>query len=122
VMKAQAQTQVDHARLQSDAAHQQLKLQGEIQLAQRKAELEAQLMLIEAGLRERADRRAQELHVLDLQHRRERHQLEMAKAGLKLAPVPDPTGPNGADRGCTSNQSGNSDEEPTDEPSCACQP
>jgi len=120
VMKAQAQAQVDHAKLQSDVAHQQLKLQGETQLAQRKAELDAQLMLIDAGLRERADRRAQELHELDLQHRRERHQLQMGKAGLKLAPAA--TAPNGADCGCTSNQSGNNDKGPTDEPSCACRP
>jgi len=44
-------------------------------------------MQIEANLKERADGRAQELHVQDLQHRRERHQLEIAKAGLKLTPA-----------------------------------
>ena len=128
--QAQAQTQFDHAKLQSDAVHQQLKLQGETQFAQRKAELEAQLMLVEAGLRERADHRAQALHVLDMQHRRERHLLEMGKAGIaptsmtNRASAPD-GGKCGCDSdhcSCNSNQSGNHPEVTTNEPSCSCQP
>jgi hypothetical protein len=120
VLRVQAQAQSDHAKLQADAAHQQLKLQGETQLAQRKAELEAQLMLVDAGLRERVDKRAQELHVLDLQHRRERHQIEMAKSGFKLAPMFGAT-PDDTSCSCNSNQSENHDEVTTNEPSCSCQ-
>jgi hypothetical protein len=129
VLKIQAQAQSDHVKLQADAAHQQLKLQGESQLARRKAELDAQLMLVEADLRERADRRAQELHVLDLQHRRERHLLEMKKAGFAPMPMTNAAAaPDGAKCGCNSNhcscnsnQSERHLEVTTNEPSCSCQ-
>jgi hypothetical protein len=87
-LQAQAKLQLDHAKLQADAAHQQIKLQGESQLAQHKAVLEAQLMMVEARLRERAEQRAHEVHALEMHHRRERHEREMEQAGLKRPPVP----------------------------------
>jgi hypothetical protein len=122
LVKAQTQAQLDQAKVQTDSAHQRLKLQGEAQLAQRRAELDAQLMLVDAGLKERADLRAQEMHVLDMRHRRERHQLEMEGVGLKLASVRSAMpAPGGANCGCNSNQSGKHLEVTTNEPSCSCQ-
>jgi hypothetical protein len=91
MVKAQTQAQLEQTKTQADITYQQFRMQSEAQLAQRKAELQLQVMQIEASLKERADGRAQELHVLDLQHRRERHQLEITKAGLKMAPAPTET-------------------------------
>ncbi len=87
MLKAQSQLQLEQAKTQADITYQQFRMQSEAQLAQRKAELQLQVMQIEASLKERADGRAQELHVQDLQHRRERHKLDMEKAGAKL-PLP----------------------------------
>ena len=88
MMKAQGQLQLEQTKTHADIAYQQFRMQSEAQLAQRKAELQLQVMQIEASLKERADGRAQELHVQDLQHRRERHRLDMEKAGIKPSPLP----------------------------------
>jgi hypothetical protein len=51
--RAQGAIQVEQARVQHDLLRERIKTQSEAELAKQKAELEAQLMVIEAGLRER---------------------------------------------------------------------
>ncbi len=129
MVKAQGQLQLEQAKTQADMTYQQFRMQSEAQLAQRKAELQLQVMQIEASLKERADGRAHEAHLLEMQHRRERHQLEMEKARfaamptMKAAPMPDSTncGCNSNQCTCNSNQSGKPLEVTTDEHSCSCQ-
>ncbi len=57
--KAQSAIQVEQERVQHDLLREKIKTQSQAELAKQKAELQAQLMVIEAGLRERSPQRAQ---------------------------------------------------------------
>jgi hypothetical protein len=68
----EGQQAADKAKL--DAFHQQVKLEGELQLAREKAQLEKELALIDAALKERADQREHELHQQKMAHAQQMHE------------------------------------------------
>jgi hypothetical protein len=78
----EGQQAADKAKL--DAFHQKVKLEGELQLAREKAELEKELALIDAALKERADQRAHELHQQKMSHAQQMHDHALQQGQLGM--------------------------------------
>jgi hypothetical protein len=72
--QAQIKSQQASEKAQLDAFHQKVKMEGELQLAREKAQLDKEMAMIDAALKERADQRAHELHQQKMTHAQQLHE------------------------------------------------
>jgi hypothetical protein len=87
--KMQAKTQADTEKAQLDAFHAKVKLEGELQLAREKADLDAKLAMIDAAMKEKADMRQHEMHQQKMGHAQQLHEHSMQSAQFDHAAKSD---------------------------------
>lgn len=80
MQKAQIAASQAQDKAKLDAFHQQVKLEGELQLAREKAQLEKELALLDAELKQREDGRKHELHQQSMQHADQQHHHKLTQA------------------------------------------
>jgi hypothetical protein len=93
LLALQARAQAEQQRIQSDAIHQQVKMQAEIELAKIKAELDAKMKVLETHLKATTERQK-------MQHSQARHDMEVAEAALRMVAAGERHDAQAKDREC----------------------
>ncbi|WOH68101.1 hypothetical protein [Bradyrhizobium sp. BWA-3-5] len=93
LLALQARAQAEQQRIQSDAIHQQVKMQAEIELAKIKAELDAKMKVLETHLKATTKRQK-------MQHSQARHDMEVAEAALRMVAAGERHDAQAKDREC----------------------